>query len=241
MMTGNSDISFLTIVTYNIQHGRGMDGQFNLQRTAYVLTVLNPDIVLLQEADCRRPQTRMSHQPAFLAKMLNMNYAYGAVRHYRPGSYGNAVLSRYPIVNYENHVLPGEGERCCLEVEIGTSLSNFTVFNLHLGLKAAERYHQLQNIILPRVSAANSPVLLGGDFNARPESTEISLVKDYLQDSFQANSGECIHTFPSDQPYARIDYIFLNNNWELNDCKIIPHTQASDHLPLVVKVLLAKR
>lgn len=236
MEGSNCIISSLTVVTYNIQHGRGMDGQFNLKRTAHVLTALNPDIILLQEVDCRRPQTRMRHQPAFLAKILKMDYAYGAVKNYRPGSYGNAILSRYPIVNYKNHILPGEDQRCCLEAEIGTSLFNFTVFNLHLGLKAAERYRHLQDIILPRVTAASSPVILGGDFNARPESREIGLVKDCLQDSFQANSGECIHTFPADQPRARIDYIFLSNHWELNDCKIIPDTQASDHLPLVCEV-----
>lgn len=214
-----------------------MDGQFDLKRTAHVLTGLDPDIVLLQEVDCRRLQTRMSHQPAFLANMLNMDYAYGAVRHYRPGSYGNAILSRYPIVNYKNHILPGEDQRCCLEAEIGTPLSNITVFDLHLGLKAAERYHHLKDIILPRVRAVSSPVVLGGDFNARPESSEIGLIRDCLQDSFQANSGECIYTFPSDQPRARIDYIFLNNRWELNDCKIILDTQASDHLPLVCEMI----
>ncbi|MDD2373310.1 MAG: endonuclease/exonuclease/phosphatase family protein [Syntrophomonadaceae bacterium] len=112
------------------------------------------------------------------------------------------------------------------------------MFNLHLGLKAAERYRHLQDIILPRVCAVSSPVLLGGDFNARPESSEIGLVKNCLQDSFRANSGECIHTFPSDQPCARIDYIFLSNRWELNDYKVIPDTQASDHLPLVCEVTI---
>jgi len=213
-----------------------MDGQFDLKRTASVLTALNPDVVLLQEVDCRRPQTRMRHQPAFLAKTLNMDFAYGAVKHYRPGSYGNAILSRYPIVNYKNHILPGEDQRCCLEAEIKIPWSYFRVFHLHLGLKAAERYRHLQDIILPRVCAVSSPVILGGDFNARPESSEIGLVKNCLRDSFQANSGECIYTFPSDQPRARIDYIFLNNRWELNDYKVIPDTQASDHLPLVCTV-----
>ncbi len=227
-------------MTYNIQHGRGMDDQFDLKRTASVLTALNPDVVFLQEVDCRRPRTGMRHQPAFLAKMLNMDYAYGAVKHYRPGSYGNAILSRYPIVNYKNHILPGEDQRCCLEAEIVTPLSNITVFGLHLGLKAAERYCHLQDIILPRVTAVSSPVILGGDFNARPESNEISLVKDCLQDSFQANSGECTYTFPSDLPNVRIDYIFLNNHWDLNDCKIIPDTQASDHLLLVCEVIFER-
>ncbi len=237
MEGSNSDISSLIVVTYNIQHGLGIDGQFDLKRTGHVLTALNPDVVLLQEVDCWRPQTRMSHQPAFLAKMLKMDYAYGAVKHYRPGSYGNAILSRYPIVNYKNHILPGEDQRCCLEAKIGTPLSNIKVFNLHLGLKSAERYRHLQDIILPRVTAVSSPVLLGGDFNARPESSEIGLVKACLQDSFQANSGECVYTFPSDQPRVRIDYVFLNNRCELKDCKIIAHNAASDHLPLVCEVI----
>jgi endonuclease/exonuclease/phosphatase family metal-dependent hydrolase len=223
----------LNIVTYNIQHGRGMDGQFNLKRTAYVLTILDPDVVLLQEVDCRRPETRMSHQAAFLARMLNMNYIYAAVKHYRTGSYGNAILSCYPIFNPKNHILPGEdGRRCCLQVEIETPGVSITVFNLHLGLKSAERYYHLEEIILPRLRAVSTPVLLGGDFNVLPESTEISLVQKYLRDSFQANSGESIHTFSADKPRARIDYIFLDKHWELIDYKIISPTMASDHLPV---------
>ena len=46
--------------------------------------------------------------------------------------------------------------------------------------------------------------------------------------------------FPSDLPNVRIDYIFLNNHWDLNDCKIIPDTQASDHLLLVCEVIFER-
>lgn len=229
-------VNTFTVVTYNIQHGRGMDGQFKLERTAYVLAVLNPDIILLQEVDCWRPATHMTCQPRALAKILHMNYAYGAVKRYRPGSYGNAILSRYPIRSKKNHILSGEDRRCCLEVEIETPLFNFTVFNLHLGLKSAERYRHLEEIVLPRVQAVGGLAVLGGDFNARPESAEIGLCKGCLQDSFQANSGECSCTFPSGQPRHRIDYIFLDHHWQIEDYKIIPHTLASDHLPVIVKI-----
>jgi endonuclease/exonuclease/phosphatase family metal-dependent hydrolase len=229
--------STLTVVTYNIQHGRGMDGHFDLKRTAYVLMVLNADVILLQEVDCWCPGTGMTCQPAVLAKMLNMDYAYGAVKHYRPGSYGNAILSRYFIASKKNHILVNEDDqRCCLEAAIRTPKMNFTVFNLHLGLKSAERYRHLKDIILPRVQAVSGPAMLGGDFNARPESAEISLLQDYLQDSFLVNSGEYQYTFPSDQPRHRIDFIFLNNQWQITEYKIIPHTLASDHLPVVAKI-----
>jgi len=226
----------ISAVTYNIQHGRGIDGHLDLERAAYVLAVLSPDIALLQEVDYRRPATRMSCQARELARQLNMDYAYGAVKRYRPGSYGNAILSRYPIRSIKNHVLPGEDDqRCCLEVRIKTPQYNFTCFNLHLGLKSAERCHHLEEVVLPRLQAVNGPVVLGGDFNSRPESAEISLLKGCLLDSFQANSGEYRFTFPADQPRSRIDYIFLNRRWQIDDYRIIPHTLASDHLPVIVK------
>lgn len=228
--------SSLSIVTYNIQHGRGMDGHYDLKRTACALMGLNPDVVLLQEMDCRRPATYMACQPAVLAKWLNMNYAYGAVKRYAPGSYGNAILSRYPIINKKNHFLNSDNDRrCCLEAKIETPLFDFTVFNLHLGLKSIERYRNVKEVILPQVQAVRDPALLGGDFNAQPESAEIGLLTDCLQDSFQVNSGEGIYTFPSDQPRCRIDYIFFNDRWSLNDYKITIHTLASDHLPVMVK------
>jgi endonuclease/exonuclease/phosphatase family metal-dependent hydrolase len=226
----------ISIVTYNIQHGRGMDGHYDLKRTACTLKELDPDIVLLQEVDCRRPATHMACQPAVLAKWLDMDYAYGAVKRYSPGSYGNAILSRYPIINKKNHFLNSEDDqRCCLEVKIAAPQFDLTVFNLHLGLKPTERYDNVKEIILPQVQAVCGPALLGGDFNAQPESAEIKLLTDCLQDSFQVNSGENIYTFPSDQPRRRIDYIFFNDCWSLNDYKITTHTLASDHLPVMVK------
>ncbi len=207
-----------------------------MERIAEVLVGLEPDVVLLQEVDRHRPQTQMNNQAAYLARVLNMEYAYGAVRHYRLGSYGNAILSRNPIVKYTNHILPGESDnRCCLEGEIRTPRLNFSVFCLHLGLLYAERCRHLQDIILPRLETISHPVLLGGDFNALPESTEVRLVGNYLQDSFKANSGSVVHTFPSDQPQARIDYVFLDGCWQLNDYIIIAHSLASDHLPVMCK------
>lgn len=97
---------------------RETDSHFKLERTAYVLAALNPNIILLQEVDCWRPATHMTCQARALAQVLHIDHAYGAVRRYRPGSYGNAILSRYPIRSKKNHILNGEDRRCCLEAEI---------------------------------------------------------------------------------------------------------------------------
>ena len=41
----------LTIATYNIRHGRGMDGVVELSRTGNAIARLGADIVALQEVD----------------------------------------------------------------------------------------------------------------------------------------------------------------------------------------------
>ena len=219
-----------------------MDKKHNLNRTLYVLAALNPDIALLQEVDCRRPATSLCRQAVFLAEALEMNYVYGPVNKYALGSYGNAILSRYPIINHKNHkLISKDNQRCCLEAEIRTPFTELRVFNLHLGLNSTERYSDLKEIVLPLIKRAKMPAVLGGDFNTTPESPEISLVNEHLRDSFFANTGDCKFTFPADQPKARIDYIFINGELELNDCRIIYPTLASDHLPLQCKTKIKQK
>jgi endonuclease/exonuclease/phosphatase family metal-dependent hydrolase len=164
----------LTVVTYNIQHGRGMDQHLDLRRTARVLQELSPDIVALQEVDCFRRSSRFRCQARFLARSLGCYYAYGPVNHYFPGSYGNAVLSRYPIRWKRNHVIQDDEKRCCLEVEINSGESCWRVLNLHLGLKAPQRYQQVQDIVIPLCGAVSGPLILAGDFNSIPTSRVIS-------------------------------------------------------------------
>ena len=41
----------LRVLTYNIHHGEGTDGVFDLERLAKVINDLAPDIVALQEVD----------------------------------------------------------------------------------------------------------------------------------------------------------------------------------------------
>lgn len=228
----------LRVVTYNIQHGCNLAGTLDLGQCARELSDLGPDIVALQEVDSGKWNTRLTDQARDLAKRLGMYYAYGPVRRYMPGSYGNAILSRYPIQNCRNHIMtPTSDRRCCLEAEIAAEGKDLLVLVLHLGLKVADRLQQLQETIIPLVQGVTRPCIAAGDFNSLPASREISMMLEYMADSFAVSTGAEHNTFPSDHPHIRIDYIFTAN-CQAQDCRIISAARASDHLPVTADIFL---
>ena len=94
------------VLSYNIHHAEGMDGRLDLERIANVIQESKPDIVALQEVDRNTERTGNLDQAAQIAERTNMNFAFGANIELQGGQYGNAVLSRWPIVKHENRSLP---------------------------------------------------------------------------------------------------------------------------------------
>lgn len=229
-------MQLVRIASYNIQHGKGMDGVLNLNRTLQVLAQLDADLICLQEVDRFRMPTRLVPQAERLALDLGMQWIYGPVRSYPIGSYGNAILSRYPIKEIANHLLPDPIDpRRCLQAEIDLGGYTLALFNTHLGLKQTVRMQQVQDIILPLVLSVPGPAVLAGDFNATVNRPETNLLAEYLTDTFCKNSGTLINTFPSINPAARIDYIFINQYCTAANCFIMDST-ASDHLPVTADI-----
>ena len=85
----------LTVVTYNIKHGRGMDNVVDLKRTTAVLALLDADIIGLQEVDRLVDRSEDVDQPEFLGNQLDLESAFGAFMDYQGGEYGMAILSRF--------------------------------------------------------------------------------------------------------------------------------------------------
>ncbi|NLV21158.1 MAG: hypothetical protein GXY49_04125 [Syntrophomonadaceae bacterium] len=229
-------MSTARIITYNIKSGHGQDGKLNLHRTAAALKELDADIICLQEVDHRMRRTYFANQAWYLARKLHMQYSFGAAINYRWGAFGNAILSRHPIVLEKNYQLPAfNSKRAMQEVHLMIDASSLRVFNTHLELNHKLRFNQAESFIVPLVNASDEPGVLCGDLNESPSCPAVQCLSNYFRDSFDVNSGSCIYTFPADVPNDRIDYILLNAACRAVDYKITP-TQASDHLPVLAVV-----
>jgi len=94
----------LRVLCYNIHYGQGMDGQYNIQRLADVIKAAKPDLVALQEVDVGVLRSGRVHQLQKLGEMTGLTARFGPTQHYEGGLFGNAVLTRLPIL--DEHIQP---------------------------------------------------------------------------------------------------------------------------------------
>ena len=94
------------VLTYNIHHGEGMDGVFDLSRLAAVMEQAQPDLVALQEVDLSTQRASGVNQLAELERLTGMYAQFGKAMNFEGGDYGVAVLSRWPLLSAQNQPLP---------------------------------------------------------------------------------------------------------------------------------------
>ncbi len=230
--------STLTILSYNIHHGKGTDGKLDLQRIADIINMYNPDLVALQELDVNTTRTNKVNQPESLSVLTGMNYAFSKSIDFQGGEYGNAILSRYPISGKITHPLPGKEKRSALEVQVSMTgiQNNVTFISTHLSLYKTEQAQSIE-IINNLVKSHSDFVILAGDLNITPQSNEFQKLKSYW---LNATSGSNLYTFPAKKPTTQIDFVLAYPiaAWKVIDCKVINDGIASDHRPILTKLEL---
>ncbi|GAA2841330.1 endonuclease/exonuclease/phosphatase family protein [Kribbella solani] len=239
----------LTVMTYNIHHGAGIDGVLDLERIAALIETSGADVIGLQEVD-RHWDVRSNwvDQPAWFAKRLKMHYAYAAnldLPPVKPGDprrqYGTAILSKYPIKDFTNTLLPlyPTGE------QRGLAVANITVrgaklrfANTHLtSNNNAERLEQAQKVV-ELLSGSSTPTLLVGDLNATPAAPEIKTLTAAYDDTWAEAGDGPGYTIEAGNPTKRID--FQLHGAGLRPIRAtVPVTPASDHLPVVATFVLS--
>jgi endonuclease/exonuclease/phosphatase family metal-dependent hydrolase len=224
----------LTLATYNIQHGKGMDGRVNLARAEQVLKDLNADVICIQEVERRSPRTRFMDQPRHLAEALGMTPVFGpALKAPQFGEYGLLILSRLPVQGSRVHPLPGPKEpRVVVEATVEVEGGLVSVFTTHFGLSLEERSaHAPATAAI--VSASAYPSLLAGDFNEEPAADGPAHRAMEAAGLFRLAPGQPTH--PSTQPKATIDHVFGSGGWVVRESAVVD-SLASDHCPVLVQV-----
>lgn len=232
----------LRAVTYNIHKARGLDGRTRLERIAHVIEQLEADIIALQEVVRIESSSPQDDQAAWLrAQLPGFHLAFGENRRYRGGAYGNAVLSRFKIVEADNYDLTWRGRerRGCLRADVRLPGGNVLhVFNVHLGTAFLERRHQGRLLTSASVLGreVTGPRIVLGDFN---EWTR-GLATRLLSVQFEALKPKALmgrsRSYPGVLPILHLDHIYYDRSIALTGMSLDRSRTAliaSDHLPLV--------
>jgi len=227
----------LKILSYNIKHGRGMDGRVDLKRTAEVIRSLSPDLVTLQEVDKNCTRSGSIDLAQELAGILKMEGRFGKFMDFQGGQYGMAVLSRFPIISHQVHVLPrGAEPRCALEARVnpGKSWGEIRLFGIHHDWTRENLRVTQCEALLKKFGKERGPVILSGDFNAGRKSQSVRLL---TASGFEILTNDQTNTFPSDNPKVEIDFILSKNlNYTRFKHQVIEEKLASDHRPVLVEL-----
>jgi endonuclease/exonuclease/phosphatase family metal-dependent hydrolase len=232
----------LTVVSYNIRHGRGMDDVVDLPRVATVLRALDPDLIGLQEVDERVRRSDAVPQADSLGQLLGMESAFGAFMPYQDGEYGLAILSRHPIVRAHPLRLPdGNEPRVALLAELVLpGADTIVVVTVHFDWVRNDTLRHAQAVALAAVlDTLARPYVLVGDFNDQPGSRTLELFTTRATEA--AKPVDDRFTFSSTEPTQEIDFIFASpaSAWRVGAARVIDEPLASDHRPVIAR--LARR
>jgi len=223
----------LTVATYNIHSAVGTDGVFDPARIAAVLDEINADVIALQEVPLGGSQ--QADVLDLLRQRTGFHSVSGPTMECAERSYGNAVLSRYPLVDSHRIDLSfGSREpRGAVDADINCHGHMLRVVATHLGLSPAERRHQIRRL-LQAFDTDNAPVILMGDVN---EWFMWGRTLRWLVSHFEAAPAP--RTFPSRWPLFSLDRIWISPRNRLLHVEVhrTPLARlASDHLPLVAHI-----
>jgi len=224
----------IRVVSYNIHFGANINGKPAISIISDFLTAVSPDILCLQEVDRNTIRSLFLDQTNKLNKSLSMEVAYGETDSVIPGTTGNLILSKFPILYVENKILPSlRYKRSALMATIKTPLGNINVINTHLSLSKAARKKQIE-IIRDWILQNRLPTILAGDFNTN-NINELKPLLFILNDAAIIENKSHINTFESNKYKARIDYIFIPKTYFIKSYTI-PAFQFSDHYPVIADI-----
>jgi endonuclease/exonuclease/phosphatase family metal-dependent hydrolase len=250
----NAALSFsIKVLTVNIHKGfTFFNRKFILHELREAVRTVGADVVFLQEVTGThaRHESKVANYPAtphyeFLADSIWPQFAYGRNAVYTNGHHGNAVLSKFPIVSFENRDVSISGpERrgllhCVLQVP-GRD-THVHAICVHLGLAESHRLkqlHMLCDMVRNDIPSSN-PVIAAGDFNDWRRRAHTVLEQGAgMHEVFVQANGKAARTFPARFPLLQLDRIYVRN--AIGHAPVVlppkPWSHLSDHAPLAAEI-----
>lgn len=229
----------MKLMTFNTQHCKNfITKNIDFDIMADAIKKCGADVIGLNEMRSKGEDPEYEDQAAILSRLTGIENYYFAkaidVRGNNP--YGNAILSKYKIEKAEVIPIPDPEikigrrfeSRCVLKVKLE---NGYTILVSHFGLNDSERVNAVKTVL---ENLEEEKCILMGDFNMRPDNEILMPIKEKLVDTADYLK-ENVLSFPSDEPYCKIDYIFTTSDVSVTEAEI-PAIIASDHRPITVNI-----
>ncbi len=249
----------LRVATFNILHGRTVGDVVDPERLRSSIRRLNPDILALQEVDLDQERSGGVDLTAVAAEAMDaVDHRFVAAISGTPGAtwtaatgaeqpgsgtYGIALLSRFPATHWQILRLPHfparvpmylpaphrffilkEEPRAAILARFETPLGPLTVANTHLAFTPGSNRRQLRRIVA-ELRGIPGPRLLVGDLNLTSAVAQrVSGLRTLAETP----------TFPAHRPRRQLDHVLTDDpGLTVRHCEA-PSMPISDHRPLVV-------
>lgn len=215
------------------------------------------DIIGLQEAAVYHDTSPKLDMTRMTAQELRYNYSFFRVWDTRPKTswtFGNAIISRFPIVNTKPYMLNPPWVKfngsstteprllAFSKIRVGKRTINFLTTHLQFTpmFKTTKiRLEEVKNV-LRVINKLKSPIILTGDFNSPPKNKEIKLLEKPLKRLGGSRPTWTIHPFEfenwhEDRLRYRLDNIFISRDLKYKNFKMLK-SRISDHLPVTADI-----
>lgn len=234
----------LKLVTFNIAHGKGMDGIIDIKRQTEIIKQYKPDIIFLQEIDMFTKRVNYQNEIREFCRGVNLKYSSMESNiNLQEGYYGDGIISRFPMSFSTNYLMPitsTEHEaRSILYNRISFGTTKLNLFSVHLSTYPDERILAVKKFltILKQIDP-NEIIIVGGDFNVGKDRLGKGNYTFDEQDTYEEYEllKMMLNKIDNNEPtwFSKttkgcIDTIFYSDNVELLKFKTIQTNGTSDH------------
>lgn len=228
----------LKVLSMNIKQG-GVTAGYRTEPFAEIIKEHNPDVVALQEVHNNTLLNGRVYWTAELARETGMFPYFCKSFDYSGGGFGVALLTKYPFYGAQYIVSVMEGAKeprstgwVYMSLPDG---NNVRIGSVHLAVESECIIANMADVN-KKIFAEDTetPTLLIGDFNAKPDSDQIM----YFEYKWQDVSSDIGPTIPSDNPTSKLDYImgYPKGGWTLDSYEVIAREDMSDHCFILAEV-----
>ena len=224
----SSSIHSLKVMTFNIQQANDEKGEQSFLRILELIRKVNPDILALQETDATRISLNNVDYVRFFADQLGYFSYYGPTP--ESGSYGTAILSRFPLENVRTiFTFSDQDENATAYAQVTVGNKKISILDVHPD--GSDTADQAFATMVLEYAASQPDIIVLGDFNLRDYEPAYQMIAKVLKNAWISVYPTGISTDGLDMSGRnRIDHIFVSNDLQVSEpVYLLPPDSGSDH------------